>query len=256
LSVKSNKNEYFSLFVPVYNEEDILETNINKIYRAVDSITDDFCIYIVDDNSSDKTPRVASTIAGKNPKIKHLRYDFGPTRRENLARSFRKGKGKIIGFMDLDLATDLKFTHQLIDKIEAGADISIGSRYLKSSSRDRRISRHLVSIIYNLVIRILFRSKIRDHECGFKSFKRKVILDLLDELGYDKTLKRSVFWDAEMLIRAQRKNYKIEEFPIDWFERSKSALNFRREKSMVRYILRMKGRDIKAYFSKSSGNHE
>jgi glycosyltransferase involved in cell wall biosynthesis len=250
LSKQSDNNEYFSLFVPVYNEEDILEENINEIYSEVSSITDDFKIYIVDDNSNDDTAKVAKRICKKNPKLVHLRYDFGPTRRENLGKSFPEAGGKIIAFMDLDLATDLKHTGNLLKEIEAGADISIGSRYLKSSSRERRVSRHLISIIFNTVIRILFRSRIRDHECGFKSFRRKIILDLLSELGYDNTLKRSVFWDAELLIRAQRRKYKIVEFPIDWFERQKSALNFGREKSMVRYILRMKGGDIKDFFSK------
>ena len=97
-----------------------------------------------------------------------------------------------------------------------------------------------ICIIFNNIVRFLFWTGIKDHECGFKSFKRKIILELLDELGYDDNLKRSVFWDAELLIRARRRGYKIKEFPIVWFERKKSALNFGREKTMVPYMLKFR----------------
>jgi len=246
--VNPGKPEYISLFVPVYNEEDILEENLNKIYQEMSSITPYFRIYIVDDNSNDQTEAVGRRIERRNPKIRYLRHNKGPTRRENLAISFKKGKGDIIAFMDLDLATELKYTKYLIEEIEKGADITIGSRYLYSSSRERRLSRHLISVIFNTIIRIIFGSNVKDHECGFKSFKRNVIIDLLNDLGYDESLKRSVFWDAQMLIIAQRKGYKVVEFPIEWSERSKSALNFSSEKNMIPYIMRLKIEYLKRLF--------
>ena len=58
--------------------------------------------------------------------------------------------------------------------------------------------------------------------CGFKAFKRKVILTLVEEMGYDKSLKRGVFWDTELLVRAIRHGYKIKEIPILWRERKKA----------------------------------
>ena len=54
--------------------------------------------------------------------------------------------------------------------------------------------------------------------CGFKAFKREVILTLVEEMGYDKSLKRGVFWDTELLVRAIRHGYKIKEIPILWRE--------------------------------------
>jgi hypothetical protein len=49
---------------------------------------------------------------------------------------------------------------------------------------------------------------------AFKAFKRDVILKLVDEMGYDKSLRRGIFWDMELLIRARRHGYRIKEIPI------------------------------------------
>ncbi len=83
----------------------------------------------------------------------------------------------------------------------------------------------------------MFRTGIRDHMCGFKAFKRSVVLKLIDEMGYDTSLRRGVFWDSELLIRAVRHGYKIKEIPIWWRERNKSALFFKREIKSAKYIL-------------------
>ena len=61
-------------------------------------------------------------------------------------------------------------------------------------------------------MKLYFRSKVKDHQCGFKAFKKEVIFNLIKELGYDKTFKRGWFWDVEHLIRAQRKGYNVYEF--------------------------------------------
>lgn len=92
--------------------------------------------------------------------------------------------------------------------------------------------------MYNICIRFLFRTHIHDHLCGFKAFKKDVILKLVDEMGYDKSLTRGIFWDTELLIRARRHGYKIKEIPIWWSERKKSALYFKRELKTIGYIFK------------------
>ena len=73
--------------------------------------------------------------------------------------------------------------------------------------------------------------------CGFKAFKRDVILTLVEEMGYDKSLRRGIFWDTELFIRARRRGYKVKEIPIVWNERRKTALFFKREIKTAGYIL-------------------
>ena len=54
-------------------------------------------------------------------------------------------------------------------------------------------------------------SKVRDHQCGFKAFRREPLLDLLDEVCADHW-----FWDTELLVRAHRRGYSIKEIPVLW----------------------------------------
>ena len=230
-----------SIFIPIFNEEDILERDIFLIERNLKKLPYIYEIFVVDDGSFDRSSAIAKKMEASNKNIHHLRYNFGPTRRENLAQSFKEASGEIIAFMDVDLATNLRFIPNLIEEVRKGADIVTGSRYIKGAKIKRKLSRLIISTVYNVFIRFIFKTNIMDHECGFKAFKREVILQLVDEMGFDKSLNRGIFWDVELLVRALKHGYKIKEIPVWGRERQKSALNFRREIKMLSYILKFWG---------------
>lgn len=231
-----------SLFVPVYNEEKIIEKNTEQILNEISKLPYDFELIIVDDSSTDGSSKILERLSRTTPNLIHLRYENGPTRRENLAQSFKKAKGEIVAFMDMDLAANLKHFPELIKTIKQGYDIVTGSRYVKGAKTKRKLSRWVISHLYNLFVRLYFKTKIRDHECGFKAFKKNIIIQLVDEMGFDKTLKRGVAWDTEMLVRALRHSYTIREIPIIWNEGKKSELHFSRDSNLLLYLLRLKKR--------------
>ena len=231
-----------SLFIPGYNEEKIIENNINKIMDFIVDLPWDFEVFFVDDSSNDRTAELGVQLTEKYQNLTHLRYENGPSRRENLAESFKKAKGQIVMFMDMDLATDLKDVPILIKTIERGYDIAIGSRHIPGAVSQRLLSRKMVSFCYKHFVKFYFNSKINDHECGFKAFKNEIIHDLVSCLGYDHQLRRKMTWDTEMLLIAQKKKYKIKEIPVVWEEGAKSALRFRTELSIVPYLLTLKNK--------------
>lgn len=231
-----------SMFIPIYNEEKILEENINRIYHKMNELFKDFEIVIVDDNSNDNSENVIKSICQKNKKIRYIHFNNGPSRRENLAEAFKIAKGEIIAFMDMDIPVNLDSLKELINSIKNKYDISTGSRYLKGSTVKRSVWRHAISIFYNLFIKLYFNSNIKDHQCGFKAFKINIILKLIDKLGYDKKFKRGWFWDVELLIRAQKDGYKLYEFPVQWKAGEKSTFNIKRELKMIPYILSLRFR--------------
>lgn len=230
-----------AVFVPCYNEEKRLEKNINLIDEQISKITSSYEMIIVDDNSNDKTKELGIALAKNIKHIIYMRFNKGPSRRENLAEAFKHTPADIIVFMDLDLSADITAVHKLMGYIDQGYDIAVGSRY-KSSTAERTFSRKIISRIYNYLIRNYFNSAIVDHQCGFKAFKARRLLPLLDDMGYDKAYTRGWFWDAELLIRAQRKNYKIMEFPVVWKEGKESSFNILRELKMIPYMIKLKKR--------------
>ena len=230
------KNIGLSVFVPVYNEEKIIEANLRKLESKVKEITNNYDITIVDDSSTDNTSKISRKIA--RGKIKYLRFNNGPSRRENLAEAMKTGKKEVIVFTDIDLSADLKHLKELIEGMKKG-DISTGSRYMGIGAK-RTIFRKGMSIVYNTILRIMFNSKVRDHQCGFKAYKNKVIKGLIDDAGYDSKFIRGWFWDAEILIRAQKKGYKINEFPVEWERGKDSSFQLKRELRMIKYWFKLK----------------
>ena len=230
-------NKYkISVFIPIFNEEKIIDRDVKLIDYMIKKLPVDYEIFVVNDASTDKTKEITEKIGILNRKVILHNYTIGPTRRENLAQSFKKANGDIIIFVDVDLITSLRFLPDLIDQIALGYDVVTGSRYAVGSKLKRKPTRLLTSLIYNALVRVIFKTGTRDHMCGFKAFKKEVILKLIEEMGYDKSLKRGIFWDTELLIRAKDHGYKIKEIPIWWNERKKTALYFKREIQTIKYI--------------------
>lgn len=238
-----------SLFIPVYNASGLIKNDLRKCYNALLQLNDDFEIVIVDDNSNDKTYRfsrvinMAKQIMGKD--IRYIRYDKGPSRRENLAASFRSAKYGIIGFLDADLSCDVSYFLKAVNLLkEKRADIVIGSRYIKGAKAKRRVVRRVLSFFYNSILKLMFKSKINDHQCGLKVFRRSTVMPIIDKMGYDDKYVRGWFWDAELLIRAQKEKLNIIEMPVEWNYADTSTFDIKRELRCLKAIIKLR-RDLK-----------
>lgn len=201
-----------SIVFPAYNEANALERTIKKVINTLESFTDSYEIIIAEDGSTDGTDKIAEQLAKKNSHIKHIHRQKRLGRGTALKNSFKQSNGKTLVYMDLDLSTDLIHLKELIESISVqGFDLATGSRLLSKSKVSRSWTRNIASSSYNFIVRKLLGSKVKDHQCGFKSFRREPLLDLLDEV--DAT---HWFWDTEILVRANRKGYKIKEIPVLW----------------------------------------
>jgi glycosyltransferase AglD len=67
----------------------------------------------------------------------------------------------------------------------------------------------------------VLKSRLYDHQCGFKAFRRSRILPLLDTIEAPHW-----FWDTELLVRAQKKGFRITEFPVRWRTSDKTTVRF------------------------------
>jgi glycosyltransferase involved in cell wall biosynthesis len=234
-----------SLFIPVYNSAGLIRRNLRKSYGALLELHGDFEIIIVDDNSTDKSYRFgcvinkAKQVSGRE--IKYVFYNKGPSRRENLVKSFYLAKNEIIGFIDSDFSINYRYLLKAIEILKvSSADIVIGSRYIPGARFKMRKARRIFSFLYNFLLRILFRSCLMDHQCGLKVFRKDTTMPIIDKMGYDDKFIRGWFWDAEFLIRAQKAKLKIIEMPIEWHCSGTSTFDVARELRCLRAIFKLK----------------
>jgi uncharacterized protein (TIRG00374 family) len=180
--------------------------------RVLSTITDSFEIIIAEDGSTDGTDRIAEQLASELDYVVHIHSDQRLGRGRALTRTFKAAKGEILCYIDVDLATDMIHLEELIKAIRTeGYDFATGSRMMPSSDVKRPIKRGLASKGFNFLTRTMLGSKLYDHQCGFKAFKRESLLGLIDSVE-----DQHWFWDTELLVKAQRSGFKVKEFPVRW----------------------------------------
>ena len=204
--------------------------------QALAEFTRSYEIIIAEDGSTDGTDKLSDELSQRSPSVKHLHGEKRLGRGTALKNAFKGSDGKVIVYMDVDLATDLKYLKPLCDAVSIeGYDFATGSRMLPESKVKRSLSRSISSKSFNFLVRAMLRSTLKDHQCGFKAFKRESVLPLLDEIRATHW-----FWDTEILVRAQRRGLKIKEIPVEWKSKRKTKVNLLKDSfSMGQQVLRL-----------------
>lgn len=202
-----------SVVIPVYNDLQALEKAIPITLKMLESSFDRFEIIIAEDASTDGSTRCAEAWQVRDDRIRHVHRSERLGRGSALSAAAYQATGDIFCYFDVDLATDMAYLSDLIAAIQDGADIATGSRLLPDSEITRSTNREIKSRGYNFLVRFILGSRLKDHQCGFKAFRRLRLLPILDEIS-----DTHWFWDTEVLVRAQRKGYRIIEIPVLWHE--------------------------------------
>ena len=213
-----------SLVLPAYNEAERLRDTVRQVADALQKMTTSFTIIIAEDGSTDGTDNAADELAKEFTYVTHLHSNERLGRGKALNRAFKLSKGEIVAYIDVDLATDLKHLEELIESIRDGYDIATGSRMLKDSDVKRSFTRFVASKGFNFMTRHLLKSELKDHQCGFKAFKRESLFAILDTVKDNHW-----FWDTEILVRAQRKGYRVKEFPVRWRCNNQTKVDLKRD---------------------------
>jgi len=225
-------NLRLSVVVPVFNER----TTLLEIVCRIDAVPIPKEIILVDDGSTDGTAQKAEALAQTTPGVRHIHREQRLGRGTALNNAFKQSNGRVLVYMDLDLATDLQFLKPLVEAITTeGFDFATGSRMLPQSKVERSLRRSISSKSYNFLVRRMLGSKVRDHQCGFKAFKREAVLQLLDEVEATHW-----FWDTEVLVRAQRHGFKVKEIPVEWQSGKGTKVNLLKDSwNMFRQIMKL-----------------
>ncbi len=171
-SKKSASKPYVSILLPVFNEEENVESQYRSIAEAMARFKYTYEIIFVDDGSADRSVPILRGIAKKDPRVKIVvfRRNFGQT--AAMAAGIDFSSGEIIVFMDSDQQNDATDIGMLVEKIEEGYDVVSGWR---KHRKDKLISRKLPSRIANRLIARVTGVRIHDLGCSLKAYRGEIL---------------------------------------------------------------------------------
>ncbi len=202
-----------TIAVPAYNEEKIIGQKIDQLFKFCQEQLSNYqwLIVVAINGSKDKTLEIVHKKSKIYSNLEHVNLDT-PGKGRAIRKAWQTYPGDINIFMDADLSTKLKSTHELIKAIkEEGYQIVIGSRYQKQSHLKRSVIRSLFSHAYNLILKIFFNLRLTDASCGFKAVSQEVIKKIVPKIKNN-----DLFFDTELLILARQSNFSIKEIPVTW----------------------------------------
>lgn len=204
----------FEITIPVLNEEETLRKNTLITLEFIkNNLKHDFSLCIADNGSTDKTTLIAKELSSEFTNIRMIHVS---QRGVGLAlkESWGSSNADVVGYMDLDLATSLEHLIQVEEKFKADeCDVLYGSRLHKSSIvKNRKLLRGFTSIIFNLILRLTFKTSVRDSMCGFKFLKRSK----LETLRSNGAETNGWFFCAEIVILADKLGLRLYELPVKW----------------------------------------
>jgi glycosyltransferase involved in cell wall biosynthesis len=199
--------------IPVYNEEKDLPRSILILSRFLkERLEYPWRIVIADNGSTDSTLSIAQMLSQKYPGVTYIHL-LEKGRGRALRKAWLDSPADIVSYMDVDLSTDLNYFPKLIQAVEEGYDIAIGSRLAKGARTRRSFKRELISRCYNMLVRCLFFTHFTDAQCGFKALSSRAaraLVPLVKDQGW--------FFDSELLIIAEKRGFRIKEIPVAWVE--------------------------------------
>jgi uncharacterized protein (TIRG00374 family) len=203
-----------SVVLPAYNEADTIEATVATTLSTLEAFLprDTFEVIVAEDGCDDDTPEIADRLAAADPRVRHVHSDDRLGRGGALEHAFAAADGDTLVYFDTDLATDMRHLEELVERVRSGeADVATGSRWMPGRVADRPVKRGVPSRVYNGLVRLVLRSPLRDHQCGFKALSREAFERLHADVADEHW-----FWDTELLVRAQRAGLEVAEFPVEW----------------------------------------
>jgi dolichol-phosphate mannosyltransferase len=202
---------------PTYNERD----NIDEFLRQVQSVDPEIDIFVVDDNSPDGTGLRALELARMNPKIHVISRSgdrgYAAASREGLMSIAADGYDVIVT-LDCDLSHNPQAIPTMIARINSGADVVIGSRYVQGGGvRNWTLFRRLLSRWGNFYTAFMLGVGIRDCTSGFRAYRGEVVRAGI----ISSTTSSGYAFLTEVLFRLrQSKVFAIVEVPIVYVDRT------------------------------------
>ncbi len=229
-----------NLLFPVLNERLRLQKGIETTIAYVREQVKIPCkLTILDNGSEDETPEIGKKLEEAYPEVTYVRVG-----ERGVGVAFRKGielnDCDIVGYMDIDLSTDLKYLGKTIEMFQQDPELQYvnGTRFSKESdTKGRKWYRKITSMGLVFLLKTIFHMKATDALCGFTFLRKEEAEQLVAESSQD----NGWFYTVEFLLRAERDGMKICDMPVEWQEDYNTTVKvFKTIKNYVIQIRRLR----------------
>ena len=206
----------YSIILPAYNESARIGATLDRILAFIAQQHWHAEVIVVNDGSTDSTAEIVRSYSATNPALRLLDNPGNCGKGFSVRNGMLRASGDFLLFSDADLSSPIEESVKLFAAISQGADIAIGSRWLRPELQKQRqpLYRQLFGRMFNLALRIILRLKFRDTQCGFKAFTRRAAhaifpLQQIERWGFD----------PELLYLARKFDFVVKEVPVAWSHR-------------------------------------
>ncbi|MGA9544306.1 MAG: dolichyl-phosphate beta-glucosyltransferase [Candidatus Sulfotelmatobacter sp.] len=205
----------YSIVIPAYNEGARLGATLEKVlgYLRAQGWSAEAEVIVVNDGSRDNTADLVRGFADRDPMLRLVENPGNRGKGYAVRNGMLNARGEVVVFSDADLSSPIEEMPKLLAALAGGADIAIGSRWLRVELQTRRQSLHrqLFGRVFNLLLRIILGLQFKDTQCGFKAFTRRAAQTIFP-------MERIERWgfDPEILFLARKFGFRVEEVPVLW----------------------------------------
>jgi dolichyl-phosphate beta-glucosyltransferase len=212
----------YSIVIPAYNESSRLRASLAKVLAYVHAQNWNAEVIVVNDGSRDDTAEIVRTLAAKDSMLRLIENPGNRGKGYSVRNGMLHAKGAVVLFTDADLSSPIEEASKLLKALDEGADIAIGSRWLRAETQTQRqpLYRQLFGRIFNLLLRLTLGLNFKDTQCGFKAFKQPAVhaifpLQKIERWGFD----------PEILFLARKLGFKVQEIPVLWGHSGGTRIN-------------------------------
>jgi len=250
---------YVSVVVPCYNEVENLQRGVlQEMHAYLSRQPWSYEVIISDDGSTDDSRELVRQAVAD---LAHFCLQPNPHQGKPGAvwAGIQAAQGEIVLFTDMDQSTPIDQLNRLLPAYASGFDVVIGSRGAQRANFGWY--RRLGSAIFRTFRRLLMLRHISDTQCGFKSMRRSVALELfprLDAIQQAEDVKgwKVTAFDVELLYLAERAGHQIAEVTVAWANRDvatgKGKSYLRESKEMLEQICRVKWNEIRGRYDQDA----
>ncbi len=227
-----------TIVIPIYNEQAILHAAVVDLRERLKPFGWNYEIILAENGSKDRTVEIGQELASKYADPNDGQVKLISMGEPNYGKALKQGillaRGELVICDEIDLC-DADFHKRAVEILETGeADLVIGSKLLAGAEDDRPVLRHVASMAYSGMLRVMLGFRGTDTH-GLKAFRRTALLDTVRACLVEKDV-----FASEFVIRADRSGIRTKEIPVRVIEKRPPSINlFKRVPNVLKSVAKL-----------------